>query len=74
MPSSNDLYALKRQLYAVSDSQGMETLKEFATMKVEMIKQQLCECPLESVRDLQGQATAYSELLDALTQAPIELD
>lgn len=74
MPSSNDLHNAKRLVWDQCTSQSREAMKNFASMKVEAIKDALCGCPVEKVQSLQGEAAAYREMIDALTNEPYDID
>lgn len=74
MPSSNDIYQARIDMWEQRRSQGMETTKQFATMNIEAIKDKLCVCTTEEAPKLQGKVEAYKDILQAITAEPTKID
>lgn len=71
--SSNDLHKLERELYDARESNGMDALHKYATTKVAALCEQLLVSDLDKVRELQGEAKAYKDIITVLEKPPFDL-
>lgn len=74
MQTDNPTHQLRQAIWEQRASNGMETMREYAKVNLDDLKERLCGCAPEELGDLQGQVKAYNDILKALTQAPVNIE